>query len=385
MKKNTISHFLLATTVLQLAQPYLVKAEENKASQVSTNAVATKTATDDTISSGQLAGSATVNVEAKDEANAQNGSTTTSALAEETDAEKSAVVTTATTVTEEKGDAKTSATSIKAMTTLDDSKLKAWIDKHHFQFVQTLFRTDGENKEIHANVDGYQAPFDLKGYTYLSSIITSTDKGPSLVHIYRDASYVDKAIVRTEYYDGTSGKKIQEDQKGQAFLAEIGKRKYYYDVIVEENGEKVYKIFYLTDQDFIDYGGSEYYVRLTDYTRFIDQATGQEIATQQQGFIPIYDVSGYHFVSAEIIEEKGLSYFVQSFAKDETPTEVGANVSEKGAEGQEGKVANQLTTQTNRSKTALPSTGDVKSLAVYIGLGLLAVLAFVGLRRRHKK
>ncbi|MDQ0222838.1 LPXTG cell wall anchor domain-containing protein [Streptococcus moroccensis] len=373
MKKYTISQFLLATTVLQLAQPYLVQAEEPSATSPTVAATSTTSSEDGRLA---LAGSAASSTGQGDEMEAITDGDTTSGSSEES----------ATVSSSGEGSGKETLSTKEtveapaALSTLDDSKLQAWITKHQFQFVQTLFRTDGENKEIHASVDGYQAPYDLKDYTYLSSIITTTDKGPSLVHIYRDASYVDQAIVRTEYYDGTSGKKLQKDQKGQAFEESIGERKYYYDVIVEENGEKVYKIFYLTDEDFVAYGGSKYYVRLTDYTRFVDQSTGQEIATQQEGFIPIYDVSGYHFVSAEIIEENGLSYFVQTFASDESSEEI-ANTEATNEIGQVvEKDTDDSPSQAKASKMGLPSTGENRSLATVFGLGLLAVLALVGIR-----
>ncbi|MGT2666372.1 LPXTG cell wall anchor domain-containing protein [Streptococcus rifensis] len=378
MKKFTLSQFLLATTVLQLAQPYLVQAEEPSATSPTVAVTAKSSAEDGGMTLGGSAASATDQGDKK-EASADGDTTSNSS-------EESATVSdSAEGSGEETISTKKTVEVPTALSTLDDSKLQAWITKHQFQFVQTLFRTDGENKEIHASVDGYQAPYDLKDYTYLSSIITTTDKGPSLVHIYRDASYIDKAIVRTEYYDGTSGKKLQKDQKGQAFEESIGERKYYYDVIVEENGEKVYKIFYLTDEDFVAYGGSKYYVRLTDYTRFVDQSTGQEIATQQEGFIPIYDVSGYHFVSAEIIEENGLSYFVQTFAKDE-PSEGIADTETTNDTGQVvEKDTDNSTSQAKPSKTDLPSTGENRSLATVLGIALLAVLAFVGIRWSKSK
>ncbi|MEY8463207.1 LPXTG cell wall anchor domain-containing protein [Streptococcus merionis] len=376
MKKTNTSYFLLATAVLQLAQPYMIKAEEQAGNTPAASiAVAANTAEPVALAqSGDNAVTKDVSEAAEDQSKTNDNTQLSEATTTVADSEKK----------EEKTGTKAATTEAKSLKTLDDSKIKTWIEKHQFQFVQTLFRTDGESKEIHANVDGYQAPFDLTGYTYLSSIITTTDKGPALVHIYRDASYIDKTIVRTEYYDGTSGKKIQDDQKGQVFAAKIGDRNYYYDVIVEENGEKVYKIFYMTEQDFINYGGSNYYVRLTDYTRFIDQATGQEIATQQEGFIPIYDVSGYTFASAEIVEKDGVSYFVQSFTKNGTTEKETGEVSKQKPLNQNA-VAKKASSQVTKAKSALPSTGEVASVAGFIGLGLLAILAIFGISRRRKK
>lgn len=274
-------------------------------------------------------------------------------------------------------------TSKLPLALLDDSRVQSWMGNHQFQATQTLFRTDVEGKVIHDNVSGYQAPLDLAGYTYLSSVATTTETGPGLVHIYRDVSYIDKAIVRTEYIDGTSGKKLQDDAKGQVFVGEIGQRKYYDGLVVDINGEKVYKIFYLSDEEYVAYAGSKYYVRLTDYTSFIDQATGQEIAQRQAGFIPVYDVTGYAFVSGEIVEKDGYSYFVQSFKKLGESGDV--SVSQNVAQTDAVTTKEEATASQKPGKTGLPSTGEVISKAGYVGLALLAVLGIVGLLNRKKK
>lgn len=272
------------------------------------------------------------------------------------------------------------------LATLDDAKVEAWITKHQFQVVQTLFRTDIEGKEIHANVGGYQKPYDLVGYQYLSTIVTTTEQGPALVHIYREASYMDQSIVRTEYLDAASGKKIQADQVGQAFQASIGDRHYYNGLVVEENGEKVYKIFYLTNEDYVSYAGSDYYVRLTDYTRFIDQATGQEIALQQFGFVPIFEVAGYRYLSAEIIEENGVSYFIQSFEKEGKTTNSLEETVAKGSVKTKRKVNDKATDKpvTRPRRGDLPFTGERSSKWKLVGV-ILSFVIVIGVFLKERK
>ncbi|MGT2757137.1 hypothetical protein [Streptococcus ovuberis] len=266
---------------------------------------------------------------------------------------------------------------------LNDNKVRAWLERTQFQFVQTLFRTDVEGKEIHGNVEGYQAPLALKGYTYLSTIVTTTEKGPALVHLYQDATHLDKTISRTEYLDGTSGKKLQADQKGQAFQAKIGDFNYYNGFVVEENGEKVYKIFYLTDSDYISYAGSHYYVRLTDYTRFIDRQTGKEIATRQDGFVPVYDIAGYSYISGEIVEEGDKTYFVQSF--DPQNSEVKEKKEESAIASIINRAVENMIPTRHRQKSDLPTTGDSKTPVTLFGIILLIISVFAISYRNHHK
>ncbi|MET3556917.1 LPXTG-motif cell wall-anchored protein [Streptococcus rupicaprae] len=346
------SGLLLAVTSLSLCQPALVQAEGDQASAPAASVVATGTVSE-TVSSTTEVTETEQTPSETNEAEGEKEAPSQPAPAAETSVENKAKA--------EQNDS------------LEDAKVRAWLEKTQFQFVQTLFRTDVEGKEIHGNVEGYQAPLALKGYTYLSTIITTTEKGPALVHLYQDTNHVDKTISRTEYLDGTSGKKLQADQKGQAFQAKIGDLNYYNGFVVEENGEKVYKIFYLTDSDYISYAGSHYYVRLTDYTRFIDRKTGQEIATRQDGFVPVYDIAGYNYVSGEIVEENGKTYFVQSFDKQTSETK------EKKKDSPVASAINRavenMMPKRQHKTTDLPSTGDKQSKGVLLGLLSLLLLA----------
>lgn len=295
------------------------------------------------------------------------------------------------TATKEEQATTTEATLSVAPANLDDSKVQAWMAKQNLKPVQTLFRTDLEGKEIHDNVEGYQSPKTLTGYVYLSTITTMTDKGLALVHLYQDPSYTPKAVSRTEYIDATSGKKLHADQTGLSFLSHIGQYKYYNGLIVEEDGQQVYKVFYLTEEDYIAYAGSQYYVRLTDYTKFIDQATGQEISPRQDGFVPSYEISGYTYQTAEIVEEGGVSYFVQSFSKNQVATKKVEQVETKS------EVASEETSKerprllslaaveeraVEQIKKELPFTGDTKSILTIFGILGMIILAYRLFKKR---
>ncbi|MGT2753747.1 LPXTG cell wall anchor domain-containing protein [Streptococcus ovis] len=202
----------------------------------------------------------------------------------------------------------------------DDSRAMKWIRHQNLYVGKTFFVSDIDGKTLHESVDGYQTPYKFDGYIYLSTTLTWSDSGQAVGHIYHDINKVDQSITKTRYIDGMTGKKIQEDRAGQVFISHFGAAKIYNAFVYEENGEKIYLLSYLTDEDYIQYAGHQYYPRLTDYTKYIDQDSGEEIAPRQDGFVPgIPDIAGYTYVSSEFSEQDGKSYFVLRYQKENSP------------------------------------------------------------------
>lgn len=251
----------------------------------------------------------------------------------------------------------------------DDSRTMTWLRTKQITVNETLFVGDVDGKMLHESVDGYQSPYKVEGYTYLSATLVRTDKGEAVAHIYHDMNKVDKSITKTRYIDGMSGKKLQDDQNGQVFVEQIGDAKFYNSFVYEEDGEKIYSIFYLTDADYIQYAGYQFYPRLTDYTLYLDQDTGQEIAPMQEGYLPeIIEIAGYEYVSSEMIEKDGKSYFVINYRNNNQSSPI-----------QTGTTSLAPTTTTTK-KGILPSTGSTGSPAgMFAGMVLLVIVSGLAL------
>lgn len=257
----------------------------------------------------------------------------------------------------------------------DDSRTLVWIRTKQVTVDETFFSSDIDGKSLHESVKGYQAPFKLKGYLYLSTIPVKTSTGQGVTHIYHNMNKVDKSITKTRYIDGMSGKKLQDDQNGQVFVEKIGDAKFYNAAVYEEDGEKIYSIFYLTDADYIQYAGYQFYPRLTDYTLYLDQDTGQEIAPMQDGYVPgIMEIEGYEYVSSEMIEKDGKSYYVINYKKinQTVPTQTTSTLSSP-------------VTTTTAKKGILPSTGSTSNpLGMIAGMALLVIVSGLALFARKE-